>query len=233
MAAEQGTYLEYARRAMADYEKRDRASRYLLTDAVRHIEIKNLLDVGCGAGQELLPFLETTAARCFGVDAADGVGTAGGAIFEKYEPENRINFVRASGDCLPFADKSFEVVLCRVALPYMNNRRAISEIARVLRPGGVLLLKIHAPEFYFGMLKRRLRSFSLKQIAYPLICLAGGGWHQASGKQSSKGFWRGKEIYQTHDFLEREFARNNLRIKDYLPDTNSETPSFLVEKFTV
>lgn len=230
MMAESGTYLEYARRAIEDYEKRDEASRRLLTDAVKDIEVKRLLDVGCGAGQELLPFLKNTNAFCVGIDAADGIGTASVKIFETYSEQKRVSFIRSSGDCLPFADESFDAVLCRVALPYMNNRQAIFEIARVLRPGGVLLLKIHAPAFYFGMIKRRLKTLSPKQLAYPLICMAGSIWHQTTGKQLNDGFWSGKEIFQTRGFLEKEFARNNLRIKGFLPDTNRETPSFFIEK---
>ena len=86
---------------------------------------------------------------------------------------NRAKFARSKGEFLPFADESFDVVLCRVALPYMNNRKTIAEVARILKPNGVFLLKTHAPPFYSAMLKERIKTLNPKQIAYPLICVAG------------------------------------------------------------
>jgi hypothetical protein len=115
----------------------------------------------------------------------------------------------------------------------MNNRQALGEISRVLKNGGVLLLKTHAPAFYFGMLSERLKTFSAKRIAYPLICLAASCWHLLTGRQLQKGFWQGKEIFQTRGFLEKEFARNNLRMKGNLPDDNPRTPSFVVVKMAL
>lgn len=231
MAVETGTYQEYARRAIENYASIDAESRNLLVDAVKNIKVERVLDVGCGAGQEFLPFLEKTDAYCVGIDVAKELRSATKELFQHCANQKRVSFLRSSGEKLPFADESFDVVLCRVALPYMNNRQAIGEISRVLRPGGIFLLKTHAPAFYFGMLRRRMKLLSAKQFAYPLICLAGSIWHQITGRQLSEGFWKGKEVFQTRRFLEKEFAKNNLRIKGFLADTNIQTPSFLVEKF--
>lgn len=224
------TYQEYAQDAIENFAHKGAERRYLFVNAVKDLEVKRILDVGCGAGQELLPFVEKTGAFCVGVDAAAELGAVGGLFIKQVNAENRVAFTRSLGENLPFADQSFDVVLCRVALPYMNNRRTIAEIARVLRHGGIFLLKTHAPAFYFGMIRRRWKTFSLKQIAYPLICLTGGAWHLLTGKQLQNGFWAGKEVFQTTGFLKREFARNNLQIEGYLSDTNVETPSFLIRK---
>ncbi len=225
-----GTYKEYAQEVIENFASKDAESRYLLVNAVKDLEVKTVLDVGCGAGQELLPFAERTGAFCVGIDAAAELGKVAGGFIEKMDFAEQIVFTRCFGEKLPFADASFDVVLCRVALPYMNNCQTIAEVARVLRRGGVFLLKTHAPAFYFGMIRRRWETFSLKQIAYPLICLAGGTYHLLTGKHLSEGFWKGKEVYQTEGFLKREFAKNNLRIEGYLSDTNVETPSFVVVK---
>ncbi len=224
------SYSEYAKAAIENYSRKDAASRYLLFDAVKNLKIERVLDVGCGAGQELFPFLEKTAARCFGVDVAPEIGLVTREVYRSNPHSERAFFVRSQGEKLPFANESFDVILCRVALPYMNNRQAISEVARILKPNGVFLLKIHAPAFYFGILPARLKTFNPKQVAYPLICLAAGAWHSLTGKQLEKGFWRGKETYQTRSFLDREFAANNLRIVKELSDTNVQTPSFYIIK---
>ncbi|CAN5494966.1 hypothetical protein BH10ACI3_BH10ACI3_18630 [soil metagenome] len=220
-------YTEYAQAALANYAKKDAASRYLLFDAVKDRKIECVLDIGCGPGQELLPFLERSDAFCVGVDVAEGLGNVTKEVFGD---EPRAAIVRTAGELLPFPDESFDVILCRVALPYMNNRKAIAEAARVLLPNGVYLLKTHARPFYFGMVRERLLSLDPKMLAYPLICLAGSVWHSLTGRQLETGFWIGKEIYQTRAFLDKEFEKNGMRIEELLPDDNPQTPSYLVVK---
>lgn len=223
-------YEEYAKKSLKNFAERETAKRYLLVDAVKDLNPERILDLGCGAGQELLPFLEKTEAVCIGVDSAEELGKITAEMFKK---EERAVFIRSEGENLPFDNASFDVVLCRVSLPYMNNRQAIAEISRILKPEGVLLLKTHAPMFYFGMIFERLKTLSAKQIAYPLICLAASFWHLLTGKQLQKGFWQGKEIFQTRSFLEKEFAKNNLKIEGFLADNNPSTPSFIVVKIAV
>ena len=223
-------YQEYTQTAIENFALKDAKSRYLLVDAVGNKTPKKVLDLGCGAGQELLAFLEKTEAFCVGVDAADELGKVAKGVFREKNFENRFAFVRSFGEKMPFADESFDVVLCRVALPYMNNRQAIAEISRILKSNGTFLLKTHAPAFYFGMIRQRIGTFSPKQLAYPLICLTGGIVHSISGKQLQNGFWKGKEIYQTQKFVEKECARNGMKIEGFLSDTNAQTPSFVIVK---
>ncbi len=224
-----GNYEEHANEALKRFAEKDPAARYHLVNAVEGRRIERVLDLGCGAGQELLPFLERYGAQCVGIDIGDELGRV---TAETFGGETRANFVRSSGDRLPFAAESFDVVLCRVSLPYMNNRATIAETARVLKPSGVLLLKTHSPRFYFAMLRERLPSMNPKMLAYPLICLAAGVWHSVTGKQLDKGIWRGKEIYQTHAFLKSELTKRGLRFDGRLPDDNPLTPSYRIVKAT-
>lgn len=224
-----GSYEEYTRLALEQYARRDRARREWLLDAVKDFDVRRILDVGCGAGQEFFPFLENTSAVCYGVDRAESLGRVAQKTFDK-EFSNRAFFVRAAGENLPFADAHFDLCLCLVALPYMNNRRTIAEIARVLRPGGALVLKIHATAFYLKMIRDRVKTLSAKQLAYPLICLAAGAVHELSGRQPEKGFWRGKEVFQTRRFLAREFARNGLKTVREIDRANKLSPVFIAVK---
>ncbi len=224
------TYEEYTQVALDKFARADAAEKNLLVDAVKDLNPRNVLDLGCGAGQDILPFIKETSAFCVGLDYAPELGAVVGNVFKSDESKSRTAFVRSVGEQIPFADASFEVVLCRVALPYMHNRRTFAEVARVLKPGGVFLLKIHAPAFYAALLKDRLKTLNPKQIAYPLICLTGSLYHQATGKQLTEGFWKGKEIFQTRSFVKSECARNNLRVERELADTNIQTPSFVIVK---
>ncbi len=223
-------YEEYAQIAIEQYAERDAASRFVLVDAVGDLKVKKVLDIGCGAGQEMLPFVERKKAFCIGIDIGEELGKVGNEVAKKFECEKQVAFSRAKGEELPFGDESFDVVLCRIALPYMHNKRTIAEVARVLKPGGVFLLKTHSPMFFVDLLKDRAKTLNPKQIAYPLICLISGTLHNLTGKQLTKGFWAGKQVFQTRRFLDREFAKYNLKIEGTLPDDNVLSPSYLVKK---
>lgn len=225
-----GSYREYAEKAIEQFAAFGEERRSLLVAELKNAKIERVLDIGCSAGQEMLPFAEKTSAFCVGVDIDERVGRYGFPLFAHHGLASQAAFVCSQGENLPFVDASFDVVICRVALPYMDNRRALAEISRVLKPDGYFFLKIHAPRFYLGMMRRRARSLSLRQLAYPAICLAGGVWFSVSGNQPRGEYWRGKEVFQTASFLRREFASNNLRIEKMMPDTNAETPSYLIRK---
>lgn len=225
-----GTYIEYAKLTLQGFNSAGEEQRNFLVNELKDFEVKKVLDVGCGAGLQLLPFAKTKDALCFGIDIGEEVGEVGNMIFQEQGFAGKGFFLRSLGEEIPFADESFEAVICRVALPYMENRKALSEISRVLKPKGKFFLKIHAPLFYFGMIKKRLKTLNPKQLAYPLICLAGGTISLISGKNPKGNFWKGKEVYQTLGFLNKELSKNGLKIIKELSDSDSETPSFLIEK---
>ena len=224
------TYEDYARATLENFAQTDEAKRFALVEAVKNRLVERVLDVGCGLGQDLLPFAEKCGALCVGIDRAAEVGRLGKQLFAERNLSDLIAFARSAGEKLPFADESFDVVLCRLALPYMKNDAALAEFARVLKPNGAILLKLHAPAFYFGMIRERAKSFNPKLVAYPLICLANGALYQLTERQPTGKFWQGKEVYQTPKLLARRIEKLGLRIESELPDTNRQAPSLLIVK---
>jgi SAM-dependent methyltransferase len=224
-----GSYSDYARTVLAAYERTPASARNALFEAVKTLKPLRVLDLGCGPGQELRPFAANSEALCIGIDVGEELGTIAPEFFRR-SGFKRVFFARARGEELPFANSSFDVVLCRVALPYMDNRAAIAEVARVLAPDGVFLLKTHAPPFYLAMLRERVRTLNPKQLAYPIMCLVASVWHSLTGGQLMSGIFTGKEIFQTRRFVERELQLHGLRIVAELDDTNPQTPSYRIER---
>ena len=97
---------------------------------------KTLLDVGCGTGGLLAK-----------VDGwrAQGIDVSLHAI--RHCRERGLQAVQvASAQDLPFADESFDVVTCLDVLYHedVEEDRALSEMVRVLRPGGWLVFNVPA-----------------------------------------------------------------------------------------
>ncbi|HEV2915222.1 MAG TPA: class I SAM-dependent methyltransferase [Pyrinomonadaceae bacterium] len=198
-------------------------------EAVRGLEVNRVLDVGCGGGQELLPFVTSGNAFGVGIDIAPEVGRLGRKLFAGRAPEARVCFVRAAGESLPFPDNSFDVVICRVALPYMDNARALGEMARVLRPGGAFLLKIHHARYYLRKLRGGLRARQPLSMIHAARVLLSGTIYHATRRQPRSRI-PSPETFQSVWLLRRELARRNLFIDRELPDGDAATPSFVIIK---
>lgn len=93
------------------------------------------VDLGCGTGI-MLGRLRERFGRPVGVDASQ-------EMLDGYPPDARRDapLVRADMASLPFAPDSFDLVVCRSALHHMEDEVGVlREIARVLSPGGRLIL---------------------------------------------------------------------------------------------
>lgn len=198
-------------------------------EAVAGLEVRRALDVGCGAGQELLPFAVELGASCVGVDVTPEAGRAGRELFAERAPGARVRFARAAAEALPFAADSFDVVVCRLALPYTDNARCLSELARVLRPGGALLLKIHHARYYARKLSDGLRAGQAGSALHAARVLAAGLVYRLTARQPRTRL-PGRETFQTLGLLRRELERRGLEIRRELRDSNPLTPSFLIFK---
>jgi ubiquinone/menaquinone biosynthesis C-methylase UbiE len=106
--------------------------REALLKATKKIDVRRFLDVGCVAGQEMLPFTARSKNRRSGLYAR--------IVHKRFAAKGfgeKVELIRASGDALPFAEDAFDVLICRIALRYMNVKPALREMAQILRPRGV------------------------------------------------------------------------------------------------
>jgi len=188
-----------------------------------------ILDVGCGAGQELRPYLRDPSAFGIGLDISPEAGLAGRALFASEQQDAHVAFARAAAESLPLPSSSIDLVICRLVLPYTDNARALAEIARVLRPGGVLLLRVHHARYYAAKLADAIRARRLKPAIHACRVLVAGACYQLTGVQPRNRL-TGSETFQTLGRLRRLLEPLGLTIRSTLPDSEPAAMSLLIDR---
>src|SRR5215813_6681976 len=75
---------------------------------------QRILDIGCGAGQTLIGSNLREGVCAVGIDLDQSALAFG----KRLSPA--IHFVSGRGESLPFKNRFFDLVICRVSLPYMH-----------------------------------------------------------------------------------------------------------------
>lgn len=118
---------------------------------------EQILDIGCGAGVDTIL-------------AALSVGPKGSVVGVDIVPEiiaraqdnlqmvdlNNVNFKKTSGENLPFANDTFDVVISNGVINLIPDKEAaISEIIRVLKPAGRLMV---ADQIMIGSVQKDIKA---------------------------------------------------------------------------
>lgn len=146
-------------RGFFSYEMRRRLELVidLLTEEIEKRDNPDVLECGCGPG-DILERLSSLRCNVSGLDLM----TRYLAMASKRVPRARL--IEGNVERLPFADASFDVVFAVGLFQYVDDdRKAASEIARVTRKGGMVLVavandrQLHClidPYYVFRLLKR-------------------------------------------------------------------------------
>lgn len=125
----------------------DRRWRSRALRALRLQQGERLLDLACGTGD--LALQAARAGVCsFGVDfAAPMLHLAAARATAVQDAAGALHWVQGDAERLPLQDAAFDAVCCGFALRnFASLPAAISEMARVLRPGGrIALLDVDRP----------------------------------------------------------------------------------------
>ncbi|MGE8505975.1 MAG: class I SAM-dependent methyltransferase [Paraburkholderia terricola] len=116
-----------------------------------------VLDVAAGNGNATL----AAARRWCDVTSTDYVSSLLEAGRTRAQAEGHtIRFQQADAESLPFADKSFDVVMSTFGVMFTpNQEQAASELARVCKPGGRIGLANWTPDSFIGQVFRMIGKY--------------------------------------------------------------------------
>jgi ubiquinone/menaquinone biosynthesis C-methylase UbiE len=102
---------------------------------------RRVLDLGCGTGR-----LAHRVRRALPGAAVVGCDFSAGMLAQARRRDRRPAWVQADAGRLPFAAASFDAVVSTEAFHWFPDQaRALREVARVLRPGGIVALTMVRP----------------------------------------------------------------------------------------
>jgi SAM-dependent methyltransferase len=109
---------------------------------------ERVLDVACGSGNATIPAARA-GASVTGLDITPELLEAGRA--KAADAGVEVEWVEGDAEQLPFGDGSFDVVTSLFGVMFApDHQRAAAEIARVLRPGGRIVIGAWKPEGHVG-----------------------------------------------------------------------------------
>lgn len=174
-----------------------------------------VLDIGCAAGSIIAPLRERSF-RVTGMEYAPGMISF---AQHRFAGDSGVVFSLGDMEKLPFATHSFDNVICLGVLEYLPNYdKSLSEIYRVLHPGGLAIFSIpnRRSPFYVleGIAEKHVRPWARKLVGRTAAKSDSVPAHQRNFCVPS----RFQQSLRSHDFEPTQSAFSNYFV-------------FLVERF--
>jgi ArsR family transcriptional regulator len=138
-----------------------------LLEFVGPSQVSSYLDLGTGTGR-ILELVAPRASRAVGIDLNGEMLTVARARIER-AALNHVQVRRGDLFQVPYGDNSFDLITVHQVLHYLEDpSAAVAEAARVLKPGGRLVIADFAPhalEFLRDAHQHRRLGFADKEVA--------------------------------------------------------------------
>ncbi|MBW6498249.1 MAG: class I SAM-dependent methyltransferase [Bacteroidales bacterium] len=125
---------------------------------------KEVVDVGSGTGILAFKALEKGASKISCVDISRlMLDKCQEKSITKGYSNDAISFHEGDAERMPFDDATFDVVFISMVLGMVPNQQAaITELTRILRPGGAIALSTHGPAHYMEAIEAGVKTLKMK-----------------------------------------------------------------------
>lgn len=163
-----------------------------------------VLDLGCGEGRHVISAYAEANVTAIGVDLClKDLGTAQQRFADFNEADNgdkTFGLANADALALPFADHSFDKIICSEVLEHIPDYQAVlREIERILKPGGVFCASVprawpekicwSLSDAYHAMEGGHLRIFKARQLRKQIQSLGFGFYHRHWAHALHSPYW--------------------------------------------
>lgn len=127
---------------------------------------RRVLEVGCGAGTDLIRFARN-GALATGIDlATSSIALAAQNVGIE---QLRASLLVADGEALPFRDRSFDLVYAHGVMQYTSDDKAlVGECRRVLKPGGLAVFQVYNRVSWLNALSK-VTKVDLEHVDAPVL----------------------------------------------------------------
>ena len=131
---------------------RDKYWRQRAIDLLDPMRNERILDVATGTGDMVIEVAKRNlSVQIFGIDFSQRMLDLGRIKIAQNGYNQAVSLQIGSGECLPFADESFDGVICAFGIRnFADVQLGLREFFRVLKPGGrVVVLEFSIPQNQF------------------------------------------------------------------------------------
>ncbi|MGX1024086.1 bifunctional demethylmenaquinone methyltransferase/2-methoxy-6-polyprenyl-1,4-benzoquinol methylase UbiE [Psychroflexus sp. MBR-150] len=119
----------------------DQSWRKKVIKMIIEANAKKVLDVATGTGDLAIALAKTNIQKVVGVDISNGMLDVGRQKIKAQNLTEKIDMVQADSENLPYKDNSFDAVTVAFGVRNFENLdKGLSEIYRVLKPGGLFVV---------------------------------------------------------------------------------------------
>ena len=156
----------------------DTSWRKKVVKLVAETKPKSILDIATGTGDLAVAMAKTRAEKIVGLDISPGMLAIGEEKVNKHKLDQKVDMVLGDSENLPYDDSSFDAITVAFGVRNFENLdKGLSEIQRVLKPGGrFVVLETSVPtkfpfkqgyRFYSNLILPLVgRLFSKDKVAY-------------------------------------------------------------------
>ena len=154
-----------------------------------------VLDVGCLGGYGLfdlaMQYRKTGKAvpQLVGIDMDENSVSAARQMASIWADTLSVSFACDRIESYAPEGEGFDVILCRLVLPYTRVAKAMRQMGRLCKPGGLIIVQVHACGYYLRQIRRNAPN--LRVVAYYVRPLLNGIWFHCTGRQLA-GRWFGE-----------------------------------------